>query len=230
MIPRIIHQLWISPTGGRDIPGATQDQCHLWASLNSTFIYKLWALDSVRDLCTAIGREDVKESIDLSRFPAMKSDIARLIIMKTFGGFWADLKLRPVSTIPEQFLSFNAIFSPSHSAGSDFKWDDINSHFMGSSPGHSVIEQALKLVQHNISLRRGISVYGVSGPINLQIAIKETIKREGASPKIKILSKDDVWGKLFENGAETYNGNNMHWSVRQKTEPMYTDSPGLPWE
>ena len=121
MIPKIIHQLWINPNREdfndgsqlQGIPPEVERQCMKWWSLYPTYLYRLWSLEEI--LATAdddqmVGKR-VRAVILSLRFPAAQADVARLLLLRTFGGFWVDLKLEPRCRFLTPLLDFDVVLT-----------------------------------------------------------------------------------------------------------------------
>ncbi|MDI9846571.1 hypothetical protein QM467_00705 [Rhodoblastus sp. 17X3] len=230
MIPKIIHQLWIDPSSTTATPPpSVLAQAHLWRDLNREYAYRLWSLDDALNLCEKHDRHEIVEAVNVARFPAMKADILRLFIMHCFGGFWVDLKLKPLKPIPDLFLDFEHVIAPQITPVHHDIHKDVQTNFIGANQNSIILAAALQVAVNNIKLRRGVSVFGVSGPVCLAVALQQQIEKDEPRNGILFLDRQDSWGNLYVNSAEDYNHNNMHWSVRQKREPMYTDCWGNEW-
>jgi mannosyltransferase OCH1-like enzyme len=228
MIPKIIHQLWIDPSSmAATPPPSVLAQAHLWRDLNREHAYRLWSVDDALTLCENHRRHDIIEAVSVARFPAMKTDILRLFILHCFGGVWVDLKLRPLKPIPELFFDFGHVITQQITPVHHDVQKDVATNFIGARQSSTVIAAALQEALKNIKMRRGVSVFGVSGPSCLAVALQKQTEKDAT--EILFLDRQDSWGSLYVNSAEDYNHNNMHWSVRQKREPMYTDSWGNEW-
>jgi mannosyltransferase OCH1-like enzyme len=230
MIPKIIHQLWIDPSSTTATPPpSVLAQAHLWRDLNREYAYRLWSLNDALALCEKHRRQDIIEAVSVARFPAMKTDILRLFILHCFGGFWVDLKLRPLKPIPELFFDFEHVITPQISPVHHDVQKDVATNFIGAHESSTILAAALQEALKNIKMRRGVSVFGVSGPSCLAVALQKQTEKDAPRNEILFLDRQDSWGNFYVNSAEDYNHNNMHWSVRQKREPMYTDGWGDEW-
>ena len=121
MIPRIIHQLWINPkpedcNAGLQLRGIAPEiekRCLKWRSLYPAYLYRLWSLEEVLAIADddqVIGNR-VRAVIQALRFPAAQADVARLMLLSTFGGFWVDLKLDPYCRFLTPLLDFDVVLT-----------------------------------------------------------------------------------------------------------------------
>jgi hypothetical protein len=120
LIPKIIHQLWIDPSKGNsekktiaEPPPDIELRCSKWALLHPSFTYRLWSLE---DVLEAIEHDDalgVRALLAMQslRFPAAKADIARLILLRSSGGFWVDLKLEPRVSFLDPLVDFDLVLT-----------------------------------------------------------------------------------------------------------------------
>lgn len=227
MIPKLIHQLWITPdtTQLNSVPAEVAAQCKMWAKLHPDYLHKLWSIEEVDRICSAIGRPDVQEAIRICRFPAMKADIARLLLLYNFGGFWVDLKLRPKRAFLSDTLDFDAVLTQ-HFPRPDMNLPDdflINS-FIGSVPTMPIIAKALTEITELVLARTEGSVFAVTGPLPLGRARREFLtKHPELAGHVKLLRKEETWDRLFSAGYGTYNKILGHWSVREKSESKYIE-------
>ena len=232
MIPRIIHQLWINPnleeSGG--ITPEVERQSIKWRSLCPTYLYRLWSLEEV----LAIADDDrvigdrARAVIQSLRFPAAQADVARLILLRTFGGFWVDLKLSPCSAFLPSLLDFDLVltehFPQSHRLQPNGLL--INS-FIGSDRNTEFIERVLQKVLLNVEKRVIGAIFDITGPTNLLVIKEEMAEILGALGKYTLLSHTETWDKMFSLENVSYNHKGMHWSVRQRHEPIYHDLKAL---
>jgi hypothetical protein len=162
--------------------------------------------------------------IQALRFPAAQADVARLILLRTFGGFWIDLKLVPCCSFLTALLDFDLVLTehPPQDHRPEPNGFLINS-FIGSDRHTQFMDRVLKRVLLNVEKRIQSSVFDVTGPMNLLKIKEEMYQLPGAMGKYTVLAHDEAWGQLFSSRAAPYNDNGMHWSVRERCEPIYTD-------
>jgi mannosyltransferase OCH1-like enzyme len=224
VIPRIIHHVWIDPdfqpSTLQTVPMDVLDNLLAWTNLETNYRQKIWLIHEIIDLCQKQNLHDIATAIRSCRFPSMKADIARLLLLQVFGGFWADLKLHPNLRFLDRFSGYDLVLTE------HFPKDDlpdptghISNSFIGAVPSNPVIVRALQTVVENVNNRMAGSIYHVSGATNLMNAIKEVGER-GA---YFLLPHQTAWDYFFTIRGGSYNKSNMHWSLREQRECPYEE-------
>lgn len=86
MIPKIIHQIWLSDV--TTMPEVQKEYCTSWQKHNPTFEYKLWD-DSIWDVFG--GRAFWNQKLKLQGVhPGVLTDVLRALVIDKFGGIYAD--------------------------------------------------------------------------------------------------------------------------------------------
>jgi mannosyltransferase OCH1-like enzyme len=85
-IPLIIHQSWKSCTVNYE----AYSYISSWKTLNQNAVYKMWTDEEI-DRFVITHYPKFWQFFKLLARPVMKSDIARIMIVATYGGVWADL-------------------------------------------------------------------------------------------------------------------------------------------
>ncbi len=224
MIPRLIHQLWIPPTGPiretKSLPDDVELNCIEWQTLNPQFEYRRWSLETILSLTRLYDRPDVSAALEVCRFPSMQADIARLFLLEFAGGFWVDLKLFP----EQSFL--NGLAESDLITVEHFPKENLNNpngflsnSFIGAKACHPAISRALDLAVRNVRSRMPGSIFYVTGSPVLIEATRDVADLG----KYEMLRHEDAWGKLFTIRGGSYNASGMHWSEREKVEPSYIE-------
>jgi mannosyltransferase OCH1-like enzyme len=238
LIPRIIHQLWINPkpedcNAGLQLRGIAPEiekRCLKWRSLYPAYLYRLWSLEEVLAIADddqVIGNR-VRAVIQALRFPAAQADVARLMLLSTFGGFWVDLKLDPYCRFLTPLLDFDLVLTEHFPQFHRPKPNGfLASSFIGSDRCTQFMDRVLKRVLSNVEQRVQASIFNVTGPTNLLKVKEEMANLPGGIGRHVVLPHTEAWAKLFSLGAAPYNENGMHWSVRERHEPIYADSASL---
>ena len=222
MIPQTIHQMFIPPhTGGEN--GMGDDvRAHgaEWDRRHPHYHRRVWSLAEFLSLCESIGRSDVAGAVRACRLPAMQTDIARLLILREFGGFWADLKLYPLASFLDSLRSPSILFAE-HFQNEGWHPGMPCSAFLASEAHHKFFDTALSAALRTVD-DRSPHVVTVGGPAAIEAAITEHFG-DSFSERGYMIPHDMFWGVLVGSGSASYNGadNSLHWSNRQGREPLY---------
>jgi mannosyltransferase OCH1-like enzyme len=225
MIPKLIHHVWIDlahqPSTIQTIPEDVRENLLSWSKTEINYRQKVWLIDEILEICQTESLPAVGEAIRSCRFPSMQADIARLLFLQIFGGFWVDLKLHLNHRFLDRIADYDLVLTE-HFPKEDLPDPSghISNSFIGAAPGNPVIAKALKTAVENVTHRMPGSVYHVTGATNLMNAIKE-IPERGA---YFLLRHQTAWGYLFTNRGGSYNRGNMHWSLREQHESHYQDT------
>ena len=174
MIPKTIHQLWIDPNaesfpekGTRaEPPPDIELRCTKWRLLHPSFIYRLWSLEGVSEVIEHDDALGVRALLAMRslRFPAAKADIARLILLRSFGGFWVDLKLEPRVPFLNALVDFDLVLTEHFP---QYHRPDPNGFlvngFIGSDRQTSFLDHVLERVTTNVEKRMKASMFDVTG-------------------------------------------------------------------
>jgi len=222
--------MWIDPSAqGTPLPPDIRENTEKWSVLNPGYLHKVWSIDEVFALLNMTHRAIERQAIEACRFPAMKADIARLVLLQEFGGFWADLRLRPLAAISADLWQFHTILIEHFPRLNlpDPTGVLINS-FIGAQPCSPIIKTALNLVLANVATKTPRNVYSMTGPPNLENALLAyRLMESEASVGVKILSFKECWDRLWEKVEGSFNKDGMHWSLREKTEAPVDSDIGL---
>ncbi len=227
LIPRLIHQIWIPPEGQSDdaVRQEIVRRSNQWQELHSEFMYRLWSVDDVLRVADAISGPRIRSAVAACRFPAAKADIARLVLLREFGGFYADLKLEPKMSFLNTLISYDLVLTehfPKSVLPNPTNFF-INS-FLGCQPREPFIDRLLCRVLTNVENRMQCSVFEVTGPANITALIKSLDSQlDGALGRVRVLRYTETWDCLFSVGGAPYSHLAAHWSERERTEPMYTE-------
>jgi tetratricopeptide (TPR) repeat protein len=228
MIPRVIHQMFVNPEDGGS--GGLKDdvlqQCKSWRECHPHYSYKMWDLDEFYRLCESSNRLDIKQTVSVCRFPAMQVDIARLFILKIFGGFWADLKMYTIVPFLDDLRNHRLLFAE-HFVKEGWRPGLPCSAFLGAEPGQAFFDAALVHAQARVAARTG-ETFLVAGPAALEKIIATQFPDGPGIPPDEsyyMLDHSLTWDKLFGVGSGSYNHakESLHWSVRERREPAYAD-------
>ncbi|AGX88447.1 glycosyltransferase family 32 protein [Candidatus Symbiobacter mobilis] len=223
-IPNILHFVWFSPTGTTTgtLPGEVQDLIELWRAYHPDFEAIVWNDSMLR---TAFLGDDVLSAIDACRFEAMKSDLARLAILHHIGGFYCDVKNRPMQPFLDSLRCEEAAIIAEHPPTIDNAAGKLCNAFLAAAPGHPCVEQALTAALRNVQQRKTDG--GVTNITGAQI-FRRLLTQKPTLP-VRIIPSQQAWfHRTGDNGwmqriSADYNGKDksLHWSIRQKSEPWY---------
>jgi mannosyltransferase OCH1-like enzyme len=148
-IPRIFHQIWL---GSEPFPREYVRYQRSWTRHHPGWELRLWTEESLpADL-------ERKESYELLRQPAERSDVLRLELLYRHGGVYTDVDFECVRSI-EPLLDGVTVFCGYIEPGR------VNNAILGSVPGHPLLERAIREI-------RPRTTYGVvdkagTGPVFL---------------------------------------------------------------
>ncbi len=224
MIPRIIHRIWVDPGGqlqAPDLPAEIRRNLQSWATHESGCTQKLWSLAELLRLCQIHDMPEVGRALEACRFPSMKADIGRFLVLKLFGGFWADLKLALKRPFLQQFSDHDLV-TTEHYPKEDFP--EPNGHltiqFIGATQDHPVINETLRLIAANVNSRKPGSIYHVTGATNFNTAVSQAANLRHDH----MIPHQAAWQDLFAlEGVRSYTAPTMHWSEREQRESPYLD-------
>ncbi|WP_434625660.1 glycosyltransferase [Azospirillum sp. B2RO_4] len=203
-IPRLIHQTWKT----RDVPSEFQALQRSWIDRNPGFEYRFWTDED-------IGRFIAGEHPALLPVfhgyadPIARIDLARYLILRRFGGVYADLDfecLRPIDGLLEG-RSFVVGLEPEEHGGLAKAVERglpriLCPSFLASVPGHPFWDH---LLDRLVEARSCADVLDATGPFLLTRA-HASYQGEGAAavtvlpPELLYpVTKDDCWGgRLFD--------------------------------
>jgi mannosyltransferase OCH1-like enzyme len=222
MIPKLIHHLWIDPSSQPTrldtIPSDILENLASWRRIEPGYQQKVWLIEEIVALCQTHNLIDVVTAINSCRFPSMKADIARLVCLNIYGGFWVDLKLYLNLRFLDRLVGYDLVLT-THFAKDDLPdpTGHLSNSFIGASPNNIIISRTLEQVARNVNNRMKDSVYHITGATNLM----NSVKSSDNSKSHFIFSHQATWDYLFTIRGGSYNGVGMHWSQREKKESPY---------
>jgi mannosyltransferase OCH1-like enzyme len=235
LIPKTIHQLWIDPDAESSPQKSTRVEpppdiewrCAKWRLLHPSFTYRLWSLEDVAEVIEHDDGLGVRALLAIRslRFPAAKADIARLIVLRRFGGFWVDLKLEPRASFLNPLVDFDLVLTehfPQYHRPEPNGF--LVNSFIGSDRQTSFLNHVLERVTTNVEKRMKASIFDVTGSPSLFVIRTEMEKNGEPIGNYTVLSHRQAWNEFFTMGPASYNNNRMHWSSRELHEPIYEDN------
>jgi hypothetical protein len=170
MIPRLIHQIWKD----RTVPDALVAYVDTWRRFHPAWQYQLWTDVDLADFidCRFPEYRDLYHGYPL---PIMRADLGRYLLLKAFGGVYADLDSEALAPFDSLLVSGAPIFAaepPSH-AQLEFvrqrRFDRLVSNaVIASPPDHPFWDYFLNLLRR---CRTASNPLDATGPFVLTAAI-----------------------------------------------------------
>ena len=174
MIPRIVHQMWISSGDGAPAPPDYLAEATLtWQDLGPDWQYRLWDDDSL----SALFAERRPDLLDLYRwypYAVQKSDAGRYLVLHEFGGIYADVDVARVGSpaaIASVLDRHDIVLAPTEPFG-------VAADLVMAAPGHPVIRYALDTLPrsrrrwHQPWVPRHFRCMAGTGPLHLTGSMK----------------------------------------------------------
>lgn len=212
MIPRILHQFW--DTGNP--PESVLSLLRTWEEYNPGWKYNLWTDVSVIDLIREKYDARVESAYRAGRYPAMRADLGRYIVLSEFGGVYADADLKSLRPIDEvvDLSSELVVFR-----GMNGVW---RNDFLGSAKGNAILADFVRLSVDNIEARLSPeNLWLVTGPGMTTPVIEAALRSDLSIQRFEFLQ---LRNNLFSfNNELDYRSGDLHWSVAQKSESIYVE-------
>lgn len=224
VIPRRIHQLWISPAHLKTIPDDVMPQTQAWAEFHPDFKHRVWTIEEAAASLPIRRAKRMMEAVRLSRFEAMKADIIRLYLLSEFGGFWSDLKVKPRRRWLNEHLDKELLLVEHFPfVGIPNPTGTLMNGFFGCAPKNTFIESCIEQVHSNIDNRLSASIWDVAGPRVFMNIYHNWSSSNDRDFEGIILPWEYAWNEILEMGSGSYSFDRHHWSVREKEESIYLD-------
>jgi len=226
MIPKLIHQIFV-PDGpdSSDLNAEIIANAKSWTSFHPDYEYKRWNLQEIRTLAQEFDPR-ILSAIDVCAFPAMKADIARLMIIYLHGGVYVDLKLRCLAPLIDGFRDCKLVLVEHFKMDVPYRRDKyLSNGFIIAERRHEFIRRALGDCVRNVEARIGTGVWNTTGAMVLMRLQDEFLPGEYGRLEngVGVMRESDAYGKLFAARGEGYNKPGRHWHEREKVESIYTD-------
>ena len=101
-IPRIIHQSYKTA----NLPARWADVPQAWRTTHPNWEYRFWSDKENRELVRT-SFPWLLETYDGYKYPIQRADVARYLVIATFGGVYADLDVVPLRDISELICKVN---------------------------------------------------------------------------------------------------------------------------
>lgn len=214
---RTIHFFWTSPDGNSEVPHDVAANITEWAKTHPNYARKIWSEADIKAMAREVGRHDVVEAMEASRFPAMKSDIARVALMAFKGGVYSDLKNKPLATFLDQFTGQSRPVVTRHPPTIDDYARFISNAFFCSERGQPFFLELLDRIVGNVNQRKPGGVHDITGCGALKRLVGDPARDD-----VRVVVTEDIWGgkgqpKYISRTRASYNGASMehHWSKLQ---------------
>ncbi|MCS2449215.1 hypothetical protein NXW86_08615 [Bacteroides thetaiotaomicron] len=169
-IPKRINQIYIAPgkcPKGEELPIALLEKIYSTRKLNPNYKYKLWFSDDIEDFIKSTYGEIIWKYYDRvsSKYPAVKADLFRYLLIYKEGGIYFDLKITFSKSFDECLLP-NDEYILSHwdnyTGGTHEGWGTLfpelshihrGEYIMGvivAAPGHPFLRAVILQVLRNI--------------------------------------------------------------------------------
>lgn len=179
MIPRVVHQTWKT----HDVPERFLEAQRSWQEIHPEWEYRFWTDNDLADLV----HERAPELSRLYRaYPEdiQRVDAARYVILREFGGVYADLDVHCVRSV-ESLLDAEVVLPRTTPFG-------VSNQFMLAMPGHALFHSAVD------SLPRSFEKWGRVWPRHLRVLtttgplyMTGCLRKFGIQKGIRILSLDE---------------------------------------
>lgn len=206
-IPKIIHQIWIP--NWSQVPSNIKHTREAWVHLNPTWEYKFWGQREVERLLNTSFRflKETWQSLGEHRI-IKRADLARIMILQSEGGLYADMDLRPL--IPMKItsqLTEKYIGCAEHTYCGGF--NRLCNGFIGAPRNSKVLLKALKECVSRIDC----PVLEFLGP--------KVISSYLLPEKTRVLPWQEVLSTQIEEGALCLNLNSRSWGEPDAGQDWY---------
>ncbi len=179
MIPRLVHQTWKD----HDVPERFLEAQRSWREIHPGWEYRFWTDEDLADLV----HERAPELSELyARYPEaiQRVDAARYVILREFGGLYADLDVWCLRSV-EPLLDSEVVLPRTTPFG-------VSNQFMLAVPGHALLEHAVASLPRAFEKwgrvwPRHLRVLTTTGPLFMTGRLREFGVREG----VRILTLDE---------------------------------------
>lgn len=220
-IPKIIHQLWISPNG-KPPPADIIKNTQSWEHTHPDFIRVTWSLSRLENLLKNFHGLNVLGYIHQCAFPAMQSDVIRLALIYEYGGFWSDLKNLSLKPFLHELINEESPILSEHwpvTKPPVFK-PHLSNSFLGAPNNNKFIWNCLEIVCQNIEEREVEGVYSITGGGAMMKCLSRKLLAD-PNYQYHLLAQENLWNNNIKRSGGSYNDGNKHWSIREKSESCF---------
>jgi hypothetical protein len=223
MIEKVLHLAWFAPSPStRDLPTDMQKTVAAWRQLEPKIAIKVWTEADLEKALSNVKGGDAWRAISSCRLPAMKADISALALVYEFGGFWSGFKNLPLMPFLEDLSELQGFVVAEHFPLTS-RPEPVHylcNAFFGAARGNSFAERCLDVVIENVLGRKQGSAVALTGGGVLN-QVRDQWQRHGTLTDLVVLNYEEFWGGLLKRIPASYDKDGMHWSKRQKAEPLY---------
>ena len=150
------------------LPDLIEEASQLSQGFLSTFTYKRWNNNSLRDFIISAFPGDVVHAYDVLKPLAYKADLGRLCLLHAFGGWYADISLKIVSPllseVPVKGLGFFRDYGPGIPSPMANTFDVMNALFCAEA-GHPALKRCIDQIVNNVNNKYyGFTSVSPTGP------------------------------------------------------------------
>ena len=174
MIPRILHQTWKDAA----VPSTFLKYRETWKRFHPGWDFKFWTdadlADFVASRCTTFGN-----LFHSYPSPIMRVDLGRYLILREFGGVYADLDTEALASFTPLLNSEMPIFGyePASHAGIEFAHrrgfrSVVSNAIIASPPNHPFWDNLLRLIHR---CRSAANPLDATGPFVLTVGVEQSL-------------------------------------------------------
>jgi inositol phosphorylceramide mannosyltransferase catalytic subunit len=167
-IPKIIHQTWKTD----EIPDEWKPSSTAWQQLFPDHKYILWTDEMNRKLVKTHFPE-LLELYDGFQYNIQRADMIRYCILKTYGGIYSDLDMKPLSRDLEKYWNTGDEIYLVETPNSGNLYSSVSNFFMASIPGCQFWDIVLKQIQKPVpwyAIGKHLKVHFSTGPFVIQLS------------------------------------------------------------
>lgn len=219
-IPRMIHLMWTTKECDRDgdpLPAEVADRVALFRRMLPDAQVVCWSWADVEDLLDDTEGQRILKAARSCTLTAMRVDLLRLAIVHRVGGIWSDMKNRPLCDFTRHLPAEGPVLCEHFpTPAQPDPMGKLCNSFFAARPGDAFLELALTTALQTVEARQAGSVFDLTGG-----GLFNRLRRGWTGPELQVLPLRPVWTQWLRRTQMGYNAGDLHWSVRQKTEPLY---------
>ncbi|CAF1481723.1 unnamed protein product [Adineta ricciae] len=195
-IPLIIHQMWKT----NDLSSyPINNSQHVWKRFFPTYVINLWTDEQIEKLILKAEYEFLYPVYKSYLYSIQRADLARLIILHSHGGIYADLDVYPHGTNLEELLRQNVSFIIGRSSSDTC----LVNHFMISQQNSSILSHILENI-HKKSFFNQIYVLPYLEVFATGSIYLTNILRNYRDQRLLILSKDELSQYIYHDAGRSW--------------------------